>query len=207
MALISVVIVANNLSHREALKNNINKVPHTFKVLDAVDLEKVTEKVAGLQPEVILCAVKDREIPVSLLINIKKTCPQTALVVATERNDEDIIIDALKAGADACVVAMAPGYLNRILELVCRGGVVVFPRMLKRNIQEILYMKNHVEPKFFSELTSREKEIFDLLIKDKFSNKEVAKRLFITESTVKAHIRNIFRKTGIKSRVDLTNQL
>jgi DNA-binding NarL/FixJ family response regulator len=205
MALISVVIVANDLSHREALKNNINKVPHTFKVLDVVDLEKAAEKAAGLQPEVILCAIKDQEMPVSLLINIKKMCPQTALVVATERNDEDIIVDALKAGADACVVTMAPGYLNRVLELVCRGGVMVFPRMLKKNIQEILYMKNYVSPKFFADLTNRESEILDLLVKDKFSNKDIAERLFIAESTVKSHIRSIFRKTNIKSRVDLNN--
>jgi DNA-binding CsgD family transcriptional regulator len=54
------------------------------------------------------------------------------------------------------------------------------------------------------QLTNREKEIINLLIQG-FQNKEISQKLFISESTVKTHIQNIYKKLGIQNRVQLVN--
>lgn len=200
MSVISIVITSNSLPHREALKSIINKVQGVFKVQDTVDLEQIKETAMYFQPEVILCVVIDEEIPVSLLNGIKNTCPQTALVLMTEQESPETVINAFKNGVDACVGFMTtPGYLVRILELVCRAGVMIFPRMIKPKFQNMINFSEQLAPQLQEKMTDREKEVFKLLLK-KNSNKEIAARLFISESTVKTHVRNILQKIGVKSR-------
>jgi DNA-binding CsgD family transcriptional regulator len=52
-------------------------------------------------------------------------------------------------------------------------------------------------------LSIREKEILDLLIQGKL-NKEIASLLFISEETVKKHLKNVYRKLGVRNRVEAT---
>ena len=202
MAVISIVIASDTLAQREALKSMLNKVQGIFTVLETVELEHVGETAMSYQPEVILCAVKNGEIHRSLVNNIKIVCPQTALVLVTECEDPEVVINALKTGADACVGMISPGYLTRILELVCRSGVMVFPRSIKSHVQKMVTASERPAPKLLEKMTNREKEIYNLLIA-KHSNKEIASRLFLTESTVKTHVRSILQKLGVKNRIDL----
>lgn len=202
MSVISVIVATDTLSHREALKSILSKVQNVFKVLDSVGLEEVAEKSIQLQPEVILCGVKDSEIPVSLLNDIKSSCPQTALILVTENEDSEMVVNALKTGVDACMGMTTPGYMARLVELVCRGNIMVFPRTIKPQIQKMVTVSERLVPKLLEEMTDREKEIFKLLLK-KYSNKEIAKRLFISDSTVKTHVRSILQKIGAKNRAAL----
>ncbi len=203
MATINVVIVSDSSGHREALKNILGKASGVFKVLDISGLEEIAERATDLQPEAIVFAPREKKVPFSLLNNIKITCPQTVLILVAGEDDEKVFLDAVRAGVDACVGTMVPGYLARILELVCRGGVVVFPRSIKTHMQKIVTVSEKILPGSTGKFTSREREIYELLAK-KFSNKEIAERLFISESTVKTHIRNILRKIGAKNRAVLT---
>jgi DNA-binding NarL/FixJ family response regulator len=206
MSVISVVITSDSLAHREALSSILNRAQGVFTVLDAVELEQVKERAMQFQPEVILCAVKDEEISSSFVNDIKTVCPQTALVMVTEHETLEVVINAFKTGADACVGLTSPGYLMRILELVCRSGIMVFPRAIKSHILKMVTVSERLSPKMLEEMTAREKEIFNLLIA-KNSNKEIARCLFISESTVKSHVRSILQKVGVKNRIDLNDSL
>lgn len=206
MSVISVVITSDNLAHREALSSILNRAQGVFSVLDAVELELVKERAMRFQPEVILCAVNDEEISTSFIKDIKNVCPQTALVMVTEHETLEVVINAFKTGADACVGLTSPGYLMRILELVCRSGIMVFPRSIKNQMLKMVTVSEQLAPKVLEEMTAREKEIFNLLLA-KNSNKEIARCLFISESTVKTHVRSILQKFGVKNRIDLNGTM
>ena len=202
MSIISVVIVADTITQREALTNIISKAHSIFAVLASVDLEKAKSTAMLYHPEVILCALKNTEIPVSLIKEIKTVCPQTSLVLVTEHETPELVINSLTVGADACVDMTSPGYLMRILELVCRGGIIVFPKSIKSQILKMVNMSERLYPNLVEEMTDREKEIFTRLI-TKQTNKEISRELFISESTVKSHVRSILQKVGVKNRIAL----
>lgn len=206
MAVISVVIISDTLNQREALTNIINKAQGTFTVLGSVDLEQAKSTTLLFQPDVILCAIKKMEIPVSLIKEIKTVCPQTALVLVTEQESPELVIESLTVGADACVGLTSPGYLMRILELVCRGGIMVFPRSTKSQMLKMLNKSEKIESNLLEGMTDREKEIFHMLVA-KQTNKEIARVLFISESTVKSHVRSILQKIGVKNRIELNGNL
>lgn len=202
MSVISVVIVSDTLTQREALTNIINHAHGIFTVLESVDLEQAKFTAMRFHPEVILCALKNTEIPVILIKEIKTVCPQTALVLVTEHESPDLVINSLTVGADACVEMTSPGYLMRILELVCRGGIMVFPKSVKSQMLKMVNMSERLSPSLVEEMTDREKEIFTLLIA-KQTNKEISRELFISESTVKSHVRSVLQKLGVKNRIEL----
>ena len=73
--------------------------------------------------------------------------------------------------------------------------------MEKKQQEEIIYHTKLIEP-----LTEREHDVLKLLLAGK-SNKEISSALFITESTVKTHVRNIFSKYDVSSRAELISTL
>ncbi|RDV82532.1 response regulator transcription factor [Ammonifex thiophilus] len=200
MALVRVFIASDSLNYKEALGKMLKKLPHIFKVEGSSDLLALEEKVVESQPDVVLCAIKGNDIPVSLLGKVKGQCPQTTIVVVAKSHRTADLTAMLEAGIDAYIGTIAPGYLVRILELVCRSDIVVYPKLLITCAREMGTAKelNQVNLAQYN-LTPREREVFNLLVK-KYSNREIARELFISESTVKTHVRNIFRKIGAKSR-------
>ena len=85
--------------------------------------------------------------------------------------------------------------LTKPVTLIVAAGVICTPRMNPRFLDE--YQNDHSE--LFLSLTSREREILVLLGENK-SNQEMADELYLSVSTVKTHLRSIFRKLGLRSR-------
>ena len=202
MALISCIIAADTNCRKDALASWLGGIGNTFKVVECVNLEEIVEVAMRVHPELILVALSEAEIPVNLIQSIKEVCPQTILVVVTEQENTETVLQFLKAGADACFGQVVPGYLSRILELVCRSNVLVMPRFVKNHLMQIEALSEREVPIMADNLTNREKQIYDLLMKN-HTNKKIADILFISESTVKTHVRNIFRKVGTKNRITL----
>ena len=202
MSLISCIIAADTNCRKDALASWLSGISNTFKVVECVKFEEIVEVAMRVHPELILVALSESEIPFNLIQSIKDVCPQTILVVLTEQENTATVLEFLKSGADACLGQVVPGYLSRILELVCRSGVLVVPRLIKNHLIQIEALSEKEVPVIPDNLTSREKQIYDLLMKN-HTNKKIADILFISESTVKTHVRNIFRKVGAKNRVTL----
>ncbi|OPX92143.1 MAG: Oxygen regulatory protein NreC [Pelotomaculum sp. PtaB.Bin104] len=202
LAVISVIIACDTSTQGEAIKKMIDKEPDVFIVLDVVLFEKILEVVGDYQPEIIICTSREWEENIDVLSEIKNVCPQTLVVMVTEREDTEIIFDTLKAGVDSYLGSITPGYLLRSLEMICRCGIMIFPRMIKTRIQKIVDLSEDASKGIPEELTGREREIYSLLLK-RYSNKEISQQLFISESTVKVHVRNILQKIGTKSRATL----
>lgn len=202
MSTINAIITSDCADYGKAIKSMLRKAQNTYRVLDVLSTGKVLEKAKDLQPELILFAEKNREVPVSLIEDIKSACPRTILVLIAEQDRPDRITSLLKVSVDAVLGPVAPGFLTRILELICRGDIMVLPHMMKSHVQKLANLSGRLVPRLTEELTGREREIFDFLLK-KYSNKEISKMLYISESTVKTHVRSILSKIGVKNRFAL----
>lgn len=202
MSTINVLISSDCVNYGKAIKSMLSKALNTYRIIGVLNIEKVLEKAKDLQPELILFAEKNREIPISLISEIKSTCPRTILVLIVEHDDPGRITCLVKTGVDACLGPVPPGFLTRILELICRGDIMVLPYMMKNHIRRLANLSERLAPGITEELTGREREIFNCLLK-KYSNKEISKMLYISESTVKTHVRSILSKIGAKNRFAL----
>ncbi|MDD3149544.1 MAG: response regulator transcription factor [Candidatus Gastranaerophilales bacterium] len=122
----------------------------------------------------------------SVIQSIRKKQIHSPLVVITNNPFEEKIVSMLKSGADDFIISSIEDNL-----FLAKISVI-----LRRNIKEKALMIKNKENNI---LTTREKEILLLIAQGK-SNKMVAENLFLSELTVKTHLKNIFKKLAVSNR-------
>lgn len=132
-----------------------------------------------------------------LITEIAARHPEVASLVLTTFLDDDLVVRAVKAGARGYVVKdVDTTELVRAIQSVSGGGSAFDPRSAAIVLRTVSGDGGGSET-----LTEREREVLRLLA-DGMSNKRIGTTLFISESTVKFHIRNIIRKLGVTKRTD-----
>lgn len=135
---------------------------------------------------------------------LKALCPDMQFMMCTMYDEDETVFDALKAGANAYILKRSPPHklLEAITEL--HEGGAPMSSTIARKIAGSFY----TSPSATNELdvlTSREREILDRLAKG-HSHKEVANELFISPTTVRKHIFNIYEKLQVHSKVEAVNK-
>lgn len=129
---------------------------------------------------------------------VRKASPDAPILVLGLREDLPLAMAALKAGARGFVHAgMEPDQVARAISVVARGEEVVPRWMLGYLVDEVTYE----EPAELIPLTSRQLEVIGLVV-DGLSNAEIAHRLFVTESTVKQHLRAAYKVLSVNDRTE-----
>ncbi|MER3446161.1 MAG: hypothetical protein C4291_04675 [Candidatus Dadabacteria bacterium] len=116
--------------------------------------------------------------------------------------DEETIINVLSLGVQGYLTATSgTKHLIQAIRAISRDEIWAERRILTKVMRRVLAPREEtliIKPK----LTKREEEILNLIVQG-YRNKPIADKLFISENTVKNHIRNIFRKLGINNRLNL----
>lgn len=139
---------------------------------------------------------------IELAKKIKEFQPDTQCLICTIYDDSDKIFAALEAGASGYILKKSPP--SKVLEAikeVHEGGAPMSVEIARRVVQSFskkAQTKNHLQA--FS-LTSREKEILELLSQG-FLYKEIAAQLFISTETVRRHVHNIYEKLHVSNRTE-----
>ncbi len=134
--------------------------------------------------------------------------PATRVVIMSRSPNEDEGIAALRAGARGyCNVYIDPRLLEKVVGTVQAGEVWAGRKLIDRLVQMIVSSTaprnpSNIDTSAFDALTPREREIA-VLVGEGVSNKVIARRLDITERTVKAHLGAVFSKLGIPGRLQL----
>ncbi len=144
---------------------------------------------------VVLCAKEnDAEDFPEVLAHVHEASPEAPILVFASQNDSKLAEAALRCGARGFIHAeMPPEQLLRAFEVVFRGKIAA-PRALL----EHLIAKEDASGNL-DDLSTRQREIVEL-VAEGLSNAQIAKRLFLTESTIKQHLRGAYRLLGVKNR-------
>jgi two-component system, NarL family, nitrate/nitrite response regulator NarL len=134
---------------------------------------------------------------------IASTYPVIKIIMLTGSPDEDDVLTALKAGAQAYVLkGVSARELVSIIHTVESGEGYVTPTLAANLLVEMTgtTTSEHTPDTTLNELTGREREILELIATGK-SNKEIGLQLHLTEKTVKHYVTNILQKLQVQSRV------
>lgn len=202
---IRILIVSVSATGRHGLAS-IFLSNDSFEVLDEVSYEEVLDCAVQRQPDVILCDRPTSDEELNKMREMKRCCPCTRVITLTGPLSEDDTVMMLNSEADGFVPRnIMPQLLSKIVELACRAGIYCLPSSVRDYICNMNGNgnANDCESKHERQagvvLTKRELEILDLMSKNN-SNKAIARKLYISEPTVKTHVSSILRKLGQPNR-------
>ncbi len=131
-------------------------------------------------------------------IVVDETSPR--VLVLTTFDLDDIVYDALRAGASGFLLKDAPEErLLTAIQVVAEGGSLFAPSVTRRLIEEFSRRVPTAPPRALEELTTRELEVLRLLAQGR-SNAEIAAHLVVSEHTVKTHVAHILQKLDLRDR-------
>lgn len=154
-------------------------------------------------PDVILADLASLGIPIAEFIGLIKELagarPVRFLIVSTAESD-DTVIEAMRAGAHGFLRKSTDrDELIRALHVVTSGGAVFGPPVAGHLERYFAKVCGEGGPEVFPELTSREREVLDLLARG-HRNRDIARRLFLAEKTVRNHVSHVFAKLHVTDR-------
>ena len=189
---------------RIGMRLSLEQEDHIDLVGEASDGYSSVERILSSDPDVSLI---DVDMPgmsgIGVVRILRKAGFQKKIIILSTYNDENYIRDAMDAGADGYVLKCVEGSeLVRILRSMHEDKPTVSPYLvnlaLNPNTNQA-YPHSAIEGS--TALTSREKQILDCL-SDGQSNKEISTTLNISVETVKSHLRSIYKKLNVKSRIE-----
>jgi DNA-binding NarL/FixJ family response regulator len=198
---IRVLIADDHGIVREGLRAVIGSEPDMEVVGEAATGKEVLERATELRPDVILMDIQMPQINgIEATRRILGTNPGVGVVVLTMFEDDDSVFSAMRAGARGYVIKGAPpSQILKVLRAVA-GGEAYFGPEIARRLMDFFSAPKPTSPvEAFPELTSREREILDLIAQG-HSNAKIAGRLFLSPKTVGNHISHIFTKLQVADR-------
>lgn len=181
--------------------------PGIVVVGEADDGEHAIGATARLQPDVILMDIRMPGVGgIEATRHITRAFPTARILVLTTYDLDEYAFDALKAGAAGFLLKNTrPDELVAAIRAVHAGDAVVSPRITAKLIEaaapHLGVRQNASTEEALSELTAREREVL-ILIGQGETNTEIAARLFLSESTVKAHVGRVLAKLNLRNRVE-----
>jgi len=197
---ISILIADDHALVRHGIRDFLELQGDLSVVGEADSGEAAVRLARELAPDVVLM---DLVMPgmggVEATRQVKQVSPHSQIIVLTSYHEDEYIFPALRAGALSYVLKdIGPEELADTVRRAARGESVLHPRVAARVVQEVRGARNNT-PNLFTELSDRELEVLRL-IADGLSNAEIARKLVISEKTVKGHVSNILGKLHMLDR-------
>lgn len=196
MSKLKVVIAEDHPLMQEGIKRALDSAADIVLVGQATDGEEIMPMALEAAPDIVLL---DLRIPnmdvISTIRRLRKELPETKILILSITDDYHEVRAALRAGAHGYLLkTITPDNLVKAIKQAAEGLNVLSPELTPKLIDP----PDATVPSW-KRLTPREREIWKLLGSGA-SNGEIAARTFVTESTVKFHVRNLLRKLEVSNR-------
>ncbi len=184
-----ILLVDDHEVVRLGLRALLSRYPQFEVVAEAGDGDEALEKTLYYEPDVV---VMDIRLPgksgVEATEEIMRHRPETRVVMLTSYAEDDVLFDAIAAGAAGYVLKqIGSDDLVRALMTVGRGESLLDPAVTQKVFQKMRSNARQVEDEYFSMLTEQELTILALMT-DGLTNKEIARRVFLSEKTVRNYV-------------------
>jgi DNA-binding NarL/FixJ family response regulator len=185
---------------------------HGFEIVgEAEEGEEAIAKADDLKPDLILL---DLSMPgvdgLSALPRLREAAPECEVVVLTASGTEDNLLGAIRGGAAGYLLKNEPPErIVGFLRGVANGEAALSGAVARRLLEQVRTGRGRgsgVPDSIADALSARELEVL-LLLDDHLGTDEIAKRLFISEHTVRSHVKSLLRKLGVSSRRDALEAL
>ncbi|HEX2090166.1 MAG TPA: response regulator transcription factor [Actinomycetota bacterium] len=201
-----ILIVDDHALFRRGLQMVLKQEPDIDVVGEAGDGHEAVDKAQELMPDVILMDVRmPRRSGIEATQQIKDLLPHVKILMLTISDEEADLYDAIKAGASGYLLKeISIDEVADAIRSVWAGQSRISPSMAAKLLTEFAAMSKRAEERQqlpAPRLTDREMEVLKLVAQG-LNNRDIAKELFISENTVKNHIRNILEKLHLHSRME-----
>jgi DNA-binding NarL/FixJ family response regulator len=197
---ITVCVIEDSQKVRESLATLINGAPGLRCAGTFASAEQALQQIPIAQPDVVLMDINlgSGLSGIDCVRRLKAIDPGRLVVMLTAYEDEDLIFQALKAGASGYLLKQTlPDELLAAIADAHQGGAPMTSNIARKVIRS--FHENDKGSAVADCLTPREREILDYLAKG-YQYKEVADLLSVTFNTVHTHIKNIYAKLHVRSR-------
>ncbi|MFZ4515432.1 MAG: response regulator [Acidimicrobiia bacterium] len=206
MSAIRVVLVDDHALFRRGLELVLAEAPDLEVVGQAGDGDEAVRMVRDLAPDVVLMDVRmPRMSGIEAARAIRDTVPGTKIIMLTVSDDEKDLFASIRAGASGYLLKeVSIDEVAGAVRAVTRGHSLISPSMASKLLVEFNALSERADDRQrvgSPKLTNRELEVLTLVAAG-CSNRDVATRLYISENTVKNHIRNMLEKLGLHSRME-----
>lgn len=198
---IRILIADDHPVVRKGIKALLDTEPGLEVVGEATDGEQAVTKTRTLKPDVILMDLSmPRKDGVQAITEIREEIPEAKILVLTSFAEDKTIIAAIEAGALGYLLKdSSPQDLIQAVHTVYQGESSLHPTVAHKLIHR--FQRSSEEPQM-EPLTARELKVLRL-IAEGLPNGAIAKKLFISEPTVRTHVSNILRKLHLRNRTQI----
>ncbi|HEX9532365.1 MAG TPA: response regulator transcription factor [bacterium] len=201
---LSVLIVDDTTLMRQGIKSLLEQRDSVELVGEAANPQAATELTDNMVPDVVLL---DHNIPgydtVQAITLLKEWLPRGEVIVLAETPDDQEAMRTLEAGANGYVLKDTDAdSLVQAIGCVSAGGTCMTPRMARQVLDRFRALARERRGQSGlngGELTAREQEIL-FKVTQGTTDREIAREMYVSETTVKSHVRSILRKLGARNR-------
>ena len=169
------------------------------------DGDEAAELAASTVPDVVLMDVRmPKRSGIEACRTIKQVAPSAKIIMLTVSDEEGDLYDAIKNGASGYLLKDASiDQVAQAIRVVADGQSLISPSMAAKLLEEFktISRSGRKPDVIMPKLTDRELEVLNLVARG-LNNREIARDLYISENTVKNHVRNILEKLQLHSRME-----
>ena len=201
---VRVLIADDQALVRGGFRMILDDKPDTDVVGEANDGAEAIALVASLEPDVVLMDIRMPGVDgIEATRQIVASGSAARIIILTTYDADEYVFSALRAGASGFMLKdVRPAELVEAIRVVARGDALLAPTVTRRLLDR--FTETLAEPGApapdLDELTERELEVLRLVALA-LSNAEIAKRLVVSEATVKTHVSSVLRKLALRDRV------
>lgn len=198
-----ILIADDHALFRDGLRSLLQAQGHEI-VGEARNGRQATELTRTLKPELVLMDISMPELDgIAATKAIIAEMPATKVVILTASEQNETLFDAIKAGAQGYLLKnLEADDFFALLDRAAEGEPALTPDLARKLLQEFA-KPERIESGDPDALTAREREVLELMVQGVTSNRTLAKRLDLSENTVKFHVRNILDKLRLHSRAQV----
>jgi two-component system NarL family response regulator len=203
---IRVLIVDDHALFRRGLQMVLESESDIDVVGEATDGDEALERAEATTPDVVLMDVRmPKRSGIDATRMIKEVLPSTQILMLTISDEEADLYEAIKAGAAGYLLKeISIDEVSNAVRAVHQGQSLISPSMASKLLNEFASMVKRQDERTQlpgPRLTDRELEVLKLVAKG-LNNRDIGQELFISENTVKNHVRNILEKLHLHSRME-----
>ena len=202
------ILIADDHSlFRDGLRSLLQAEGHEI-AGEAKNGKEAVQLARELKPDLVLMDVQMPELDgIGATKLIVTENPSMKVVILTASEEETKLFDAIKSGAQGYLLKnLEAEEFFDLLDRASRGEPALTPSLARKLLQEFAKPQEPAAPAPASEqdaLTAREREVLELMVEGVTSNRKLAKRLDLSENTVKFHVRNILDKLHLHNRAEV----